>query len=83
MDELYHAALKDGKIVCSQTRVMFVGHSGAGKTSLIRTLLGKEFIPDIETTTGIVADADKSKLTIHKTAQWKKVTGKSSLRCID
>ena len=50
MDELYHAALKDGVISCSQTRVMFVGHSGAGKTSLIRTLLDEEFDDDIETT---------------------------------
>ena len=56
--EAYRTALAEGKMTSFQSRVMIVGHSGAGKTSLLRCLLGMPFEPKHIPTIVISADTN-------------------------
>ena len=52
----YNRALENGKTWDSRVRVMLIGESGAGKTSLKRTLKGEKFNNEEPSTQGIEVD---------------------------
>ena len=84
--EAYRTALRDGVQTVHQSRVMIVGHYGAGKTSLLRCLLGKPFVKEHIPTIGINADPKQTKvrtdeqadgdLQVVKTKNWTSGKGK-------
>ena len=49
----YFEAMNNGYDVSYRARINIIGHSGAGKTSLTRRLLGKSFQPEHHSTNGI------------------------------
>ncbi len=55
----YIAALRDGRKLSYRARINIVGHSGAGKTSLARRLLGQHFLENLGSTDGIETHAVK------------------------
>ena len=68
MKELYEQALKEGSTPDRTVRVMFVGHKGAGKTTLCRRFLG-ENITSIRSTEGI--DVYIEKFTVNlESGKW-------------
>ncbi len=54
MSQAFLAACQHGTHPTYRARLNIIGHSGAGKTSLTRRLLGMEFVDDLESTDGIV-----------------------------
>ena len=76
--EAYRTALKEGKRTVCQSRVMIVGHFGAGKSSLLRCLLNQPFVEEhiptigIETSkqTEISGDDLAAGVHIAKTSDW-------------
>ena len=59
--EAYRTALKQGTRTVRQSRVMIDGHSGAGKTSLLRCLLKQPFVEEHIPTIGF---------EVNKTTDW-------------
>ena len=51
--EQYLRALKEGKTAIKRLNLLVLGEERVGKTSLVRSLLGKEFLPDCVPTRGI------------------------------
>lgn len=51
----YNSALMDGSLPPSRIRLMMTGAYGVGKTSVVRSLQGKVFRPEYESTEGIDA----------------------------
>ena len=51
--EEYRRALKEGKTSIRRLQLLVLGEERVGKTSLVRSLLGMEFLPDCEPTRGI------------------------------
>ncbi|XP_033095850.1 uncharacterized protein LOC117100310 [Anneissia japonica] len=47
--------VQNGKITMVNSRVMFLGKEGVGKTSCVRSMLAKEFKKEVPSTDGIVA----------------------------
>ena len=68
--EAYREASEGGTITVHQSRVMLVGHSGAGKTSLRHCLLDKPFVKQHITTLGIDADPAEAKVDVCKAKGW-------------
>ena len=52
-EKIYRIALSDGKQKMPRCNLLVLGEERVGKTSLIRQLIGKPFIPNLETTYGI------------------------------
>ena len=52
--EQYRKALKEGKTTIKRLQLLVLGEERVGKTSLIRSLLGKEFMENCQPTQGIV-----------------------------
>ena len=73
--EAYLEALKEGSIEVRQSKLMLVGHGGAGKTNLKLCLLGEEFVTKHIPTTGVDADPSKAKVEICQAADWELQTG--------
>ena len=69
--EAYLEALEEGSIEVCQSRLMLVGHGGAGKTNLKLCLLGEEFVEEHIPTTGVDADPSKAKVEICQAADWE------------
>ena len=67
----YQRACSDGSQSVYQTRVMLVGHFGAGKTSLKRRLVNEPFDVKYTTTNGIEADPSACKIVIDNTSNWR------------
>ena len=51
--EIFNQALREGKACVSRMQLTVIGDVGAGKTSLVRTLSGEEFIEERQETHGI------------------------------
>ena len=51
--EIFNQALREGKACVSRIQLTVIGDVGAGKTSLVRTLSGEEFIEERKETHGI------------------------------
>ncbi|XP_078316795.1 uncharacterized protein LOC111119416 isoform X4 [Crassostrea virginica] len=68
MKELYLQALSEGSTLDRTVRVMFVGHKGAGKTTLCRRFLG-ENITSIRSTEGIDVYIEKFIVNL-ETRKW-------------
>lgn len=51
--EIFNQALREGKACVSRMQLTVIGEVGAGKTSLVRTLSGEEFIEERKETHGI------------------------------
>ena len=51
--EQYRKALKEGKTTIRRLQLLVLGEARVGKTSLVRSLLGMEFLPDCKSTQGI------------------------------
>ena len=51
--EQYRKALKEGKTTIKRLQLLVLGEERVGKTSLIRSLIGDEFIEDCDPTKGI------------------------------
>lgn len=51
--ETYQAAIQDGEEERQHVRIQVIGKNGVGKSSLVRTLLGKSFKENLESTDGI------------------------------
>lgn len=76
LEELYLQALTEGSTLDRTVRVMFVGHKGAGKTTLCRRFLG-ENITSIRSTEGIDVYIEKFTVDL-ETRKWTiDVEGKS------
>lgn len=67
--ELYMQALKRGKEHMRDIRLMFVGHFGAGKTTLAERLMGRPFDKATKSTNGIDIFTQKCTFTV-KTGKW-------------
>ena len=75
--QAYKKACEEGTETVHHARVMVVGHSGAGKTSLIDSLLNKPFNSQHDTTNGIIADPSASRIDISKANKyWELHQGK-------
>ena len=70
IEAAYREASKGGTITVHQSRLMLVGHSGAGKTSLRHCLLNKPFVDHHITTLGIDADPAEAKVDVCKAKGW-------------
>lgn len=68
LEELYLQALTEGSTLDRTVRVMFVGHKGAGKTTLCRRFLG-ENITSIRSTEGIDVYIEKFTVDL-ETRKW-------------
>ncbi len=69
----YKEALKDGKARSYRARMNIIGHSGAGKTTLTRKLLGKSFTTKHNSTDGIETHLIKMDLQSGAVAKvWRK-----------
>lgn len=66
----YQKACKEGCKQNFQTRIMLVGHFGAGKTSLKRSLLSQPFVSEYLMTNSIDADPSSCKIFINETDNW-------------
>ena len=66
--EAYNKALIDGKAYVKRLPIMLIGQDNSGKTSLKRSLTGKPFNPDEDSTVGI--DVDPSHIKV-STEIWK------------
>ena len=51
--EEYRRALKEGKTSIRRLQLLVLGEQRVGKTSLVRSMLGKKFLPDCSPTRGI------------------------------
>ncbi|XP_071960530.1 uncharacterized protein [Antedon mediterranea] len=68
--KIYKDELKDGKIAVVNSRCMFLGKEGAGKTSCVKSMLRERFNPKEQSTDGIVT------ATVFKAtgeSKWKKI----------
>ena len=74
IERAYVQALRHGAEKVNQSRIMFVGHSGVGKTSLKLVLLGKEINPEHDSTIGI----DATKVEITHAHDWKEQLSKDT-----
>ena len=66
--EAYNRALNEGKTYVKRVPVMLVGQDRSGKTSLKKSLTGKPFNPDEDSTVGIDVDPSYFKVS---TEVWK------------
>ena len=76
--EAYNKALTEGKAYVKRVPIMLIGQDHSGKTSLKKSLIGKPFNPDEDSTIGI--DVDPSHIKV-STEIWKvgENTGDSEL----
>lgn len=56
-----------------RARVMIVGQERAGKTSLKKSLLGKEFNPKEESTVGIEVNPSKCEVEVDQVLKWEPI----------
>ena len=75
--QAYREASKGGTVTVHQSRVMLVGHSGAGKTSLKSCLLDEPFESKHISTTGIHCDPAHMKVEVCKARNWQAFLSKS------
>ena len=54
--EAYNKALTEGKAYVKRVPIMLIGQDHSGKTSLKKSLIGKPFNPDEDSTIGIDVD---------------------------
>ena len=79
MQDIYEKACKEGYREVYRTRIMLVGHFGAGKTSVKRSLLNEEFVSQHVTTEGVETEETVKLYMTHVTEngegafRWKKV----------
>ena len=66
--EAYNKALTEGKAYVKRVPIMLIGQDHSGKTSLKKSLIGKPFNPDEDSTIGI--DVDPSHIKV-STEIWK------------
>ncbi len=66
--EAYNKAISEGKTFVNRVPAMLIGQDRSGKTSLKKSLMGKPFNPDEDSTVGI--DADPSYFQV-STEVWK------------
>ena len=66
--EAYNKALTEGKAYVKRVPIMLIGQDHSGKTSLKKSLMGKPFNPDEDSTIGI--DVDPSHIKV-STEIWK------------
>ena len=72
--ELYRKALREGKKKIPRCNLLVLGEERVGKTSLIRLLTGKRFIPDLKPTRGIDNRVvDTVDTTAISTVKWEEV----------
>ena len=79
MREIYEKACSEGTRKVYRTRIMLVGHYGAGKTSVKRSLLNETFVADYRSTKGVETEETLNVVMTHVTKDsdrsliWKKV----------
>jgi len=66
--EAYNKALTEGKAYVKRVPIMLIGQDHSGKTSLKKSLIGKPFNPDEDSTIGV--DVDPSHIKV-STEIWK------------
>ena len=69
--QAYREASKGGTVTVHQSRVMLVGHSGAGKTNLQHCLLDEPFESEHISTIGIQCDPSHTKVEVRKAKNWR------------
>ena len=72
----YKNALKRGKVKVYRARIMLIGQSRAGKTSLKKSLLGLPFDPKEESAEGFKTDPTKFEIAIEQATNWKRTDEK-------
>ena len=73
--KLFKEARERGTAPGTTCKLQFVGDNGAGKTSLVNKLMGKNFDPDIESTSGIGTNISQvSSVTAEKWTEKNKNT---------
>ena len=60
MEQAYSYALKFGKALCRELQILMVGAEYTGKSSLIASFLGEDFVEDKPATSG--ADSEVCKI---------------------
>ncbi|XP_071959875.1 uncharacterized protein [Antedon mediterranea] len=68
--KIYKNELKDGKIAVVNSRCMFLGKEGAGKTSCVKAMLKERFNPDEPSTDGIVT---RTVFQSNSKSEWKRI----------
>ena len=74
--QAYKNALKRGKVKVYRARIMLIGQSRAGKTSLKKSLLGLPFDPKEESAEGFKTDPTKFEIAIEQATNWKRTDEK-------
>ena len=88
MQKIYMKACSEGTREVYRTRIMLVGHYAAGKTSVKRSLLNEEFVPDYRSTKGVETEEAVGVFTTHVTKdgkgsyRWQKVWSAIFPTCI-
>ena len=74
--QAYKNTLKRGKVKVYRARIMLIGQSRAGKTSLKKSLLGLPFDPKEESAEGFKTDPTKFEIAIEQATNWKRTDEK-------
>ena len=74
--QAYKNALKRGKVKVYRARIMLIGQSRAGKTSLKKSLLGLPFDPKEESAEGFKTHPTKFEIAIEQATNWKRTDEK-------
>ena len=75
MEMIYEDALKEGQSEVNRIRIMLVGKYGAGKTSVMRSLLGEDFEDKHLETIGVETEGkvDVYLSAVEENVRWQKV----------
>ncbi|XP_022809036.1 uncharacterized protein LOC111346017 [Stylophora pistillata] len=70
-DLAFEWALKDGYVRVNRGRIMLIGQDRAGKTSLMKNLLGLPFDPNEQSTEGIEVNPSKCEIDVERVRNWQ------------
>ena len=73
----YERALQQGSVQVYRGRVMVLGQTRAGKTSLKKSLLGIPFDPDEESTVGVKVDPSRCEVEVDQVKNWQCIKPKN------
>jgi len=67
----YENVLRTGEVKVYRARIMVIGQARAGKTSLIKSLLGLPFDPEEDSTSGI--DPSSFRIDVDQAKDWQRI----------
>ena len=73
----YKFALLEGKVKVCRARLLIFGQHGAGKTSLIKSLIGLPFNSEEPSTEGLAMSSSKVEVNSNQVVEWKAISDDS------